>query len=295
MRHRRHCRRGVFLRRGLRTAAWLHVIQISVKMLGFAIAVPWALHAIGGWPAFHAMPAAYTSPVGVGWSGVLGYIVLFAPNFFISPGLLQKMYGARDESAVRKGIGWHALVLIAYAALPAILGMIARTLHPGIAPELALPVVLRELLPTWLGALLLGAVVSAEMSAGDAVLFMLSTSLAKDIYKGLVNPNATEAQFLRVTRITSVVAGLLGTGFAILIPTVEAAVKGFYGLLTVVLLVPLVAGLYVKSPTKWMALASMVVSLVVGVKFGVPAGIASGAVVMGAMTCFDWITKRRSS
>ena len=251
---------------GLRTSAMLHVIQITVKMVGFLIAVPWALHAVGGWSGLQAMPnvpAGYFSPVGVGVSGVLGYLAIFMPNFFIAPGLIQKLYGAKDESAVRAGVGWHAVALLFYAVLPALLGMIARQAFPHLDnPELALPTVLRELLPWWLGALLLGAVFSAELSAGDAVLFMLSTSLGKDLYKTLINPSATEDQLLRFTRWTSVVAGVLGAVFAMLLPTVVSALTAFYGLLTVVLLTPLVAGLYSKIPSATAAFTTMAVSVV---------------------------------
>lgn len=251
---------------GLRTSAMLHVIQITVKMVGFLIAVPWALHAVGGWEGLTAtpnVPAGYFSPVGIGVTGVLGYIAIFMPNFFIAPGLLQKLYGAKDESAVRSGVGWHAVVLLLYAILPALLGMIARQAFPHLDnPELALPTVLRELLPWWLGALLLGAVFSAELSAGDAVLFMLSTSLGKDLYKTMINPSATEEQLLRVTRWTSVGAGVLGTVFAMMLPTVVSALTAFYGLLTVVLLTPLVAGLYFKFPSAVAALTTMTVSVI---------------------------------
>ncbi|HEY2014484.1 MAG TPA: sodium:solute symporter family protein [Bryobacteraceae bacterium] len=284
---------------GLRTAAWLHVIQIAVKMTGFFVAVPWALHAIGGWDRLHAIaaPPGYFSPVGVGLKGVLGYIVVFMPNFFIAPGLIQKLYGARDESAVRKGVGWQAAVLLLYAVLPAVLGMIARAAYPGLAnPELALPTLLRDLLPWWLGALLLGGVFSAELSAGDAVLFMLSTSLGKDLYKSLLNPAAGEEQLLRVTKLTSAMAGVLGTALAMVLPTVVDALTAFYGLLTVVLMVPLLSGLYLKSPTSFAALATMATSVIamlaaqfltagkgIGILNPVALGIAAGAVVMVMM------------
>jgi solute:Na+ symporter, SSS family len=282
---------------GLRTAAWVHVVQITVKMTGFLIAVPWALHAIGGWDRLHAIaaPREYFSPVGIGVRGVLSYLVIFLPNFFIAPGLIQKLYGARDESAVRRGVGWHAVVLLLYAVLPVVLGMIARAAFPGLAnPELALPTVLRELLPGWLGALLLAAVFSAELSAGDAVLFMLSTSLGKDLYKALLNPGAREDQLLRVTRCASVAAGVLGTALAIVLPTVVDALTAFYSLLTVVLMVPLLAGLYLKSPTSFAALVTMSVSVIVmlaahfltagkGISIFNPValGIGAGALTMG--------------
>lgn len=285
---------------GLRTAAWLHVIQMAVKMLGFIIAVPWALYAIGGWSALQAMPApppGYFSPVGIGASGVIGYIAIFMPSFFISPGLIQKLFGARDESAVRTGVGWQAIVLLLYAVLPALLGMIARSAFPALEnPELALPTVLRQLLPWWLGALLLGAVFSAELSAGDAVLFMLSTSLGTDLYRSVVNPAATEDQLLRVTRWTSVVAGIGGTALAMVLPTVVSALTAFYGILTVVLLTPLVAGLYFKFPTAFAALVTMSVSVVATVAIDVATaskgywvlnpialGICVGVVTMAVM------------
>jgi len=295
---------------GLRTAVWLHVIQIAVKMAGFFIAVPWALHAIGGWSRLQAAPApgGYLSPVGIGAAGVAGYLVTFMPNFFISPGLLQRVYGARDESAVRKGVGWQAAALLLYAILPALLGMIAHAAFPNLAnPEMGLPTVLRQLLPWWMGALLLGSVVSAEMSAGDAVLFMLSTSIGKDLYKGVLNPAATEGQLFRVTRWASLGAGVLGTIFAIALPTVESAVKSFYGMIAVVLLVPLISGLYMKSPTAAAALVTMTLSVIaaltahflthgkgVGIFNPIAIGIGAGVVIMGGMTCFVSLEKSRS-
>lgn len=246
---------------GLKTTAWLNVIQLSLKMLGFFVVVPWALMKIGGWSALETTttPAGYLSPVGIGPKGVLSYLVIFLPNFFISPGLVQKLYGARDASAVRWGVGAQALGLLAYAPLPAILGMVAHTAYPGLLnSELALPTVLKEMLPWWMGALLLGAVFSAELSASDAILFMLSTSLSKDLYKGYLNPAATEANLLRVSRFAALAAGLTGVALAILLPSVVSALTVFYGLLTVVLLVPLLSGLYLRFPGARAAMITMV-------------------------------------
>ena len=80
---------------------------------------------------------------------------------------LDRIAPTRSWGPVTVDIGFGGAF---YAVLPALLGMIARQAFPHLDnPELALPMVLRELLPWWLGALLLGAVFSAELSAGDAV------------------------------------------------------------------------------------------------------------------------------
>ena len=282
---------------GLKTTAWLNVIQMSLKMLGFLVVVPWALSKIGGWAALEtpSVPAGYLSPMGIGAKGVFDYLVVIVPSFFISPGLLQKLYGARNAGAVRRGVGAQAVALLLYAPLPAILGMVAHTAYPGLSdPELALPTVLTQMLPWWMGALLLAAVFSAELSASDAVLFMLSTSLSKDLYKGYLNPAASEQNLLRASRFIAAVAGVLGVGLAILLPSVVTALKVFYSLLTVVLVVPLLAGLYLKFPSARAAMIAMIASPGVallahlltdgrglGVLNPVALGIIAGVAVMG--------------
>ena len=52
------------------------------------------------------------------------------PAFIVSPGLLQKIYGARDDRAVRLGVGMNALGLLLYAGVPPLMGMIARARFP---------------------------------------------------------------------------------------------------------------------------------------------------------------------
>ena len=118
-------------------------------------------------------------------------LAMLTPAFIVSPGLLQKIFGARDDRAVRIGVGLNALGLLLYAGVPVVLGISARLLFPDLAiPDLALPTILMHGLPPVVGALGLAAVFSAEVSAADAVLFMLTTSLSQDLYKRFVNPSA---------------------------------------------------------------------------------------------------------
>ena len=124
------------------------------------------------------MSTSTSSGAGSGWA----FVALLTPAFIISPGLLQKAYGAASERDVRIGIGAQAIALMMFAFIPVAFGMIARAANPAIAsPNLVLPTVLIEQLPVWVGALALAAVFSAEVSTCDAILFMLATSLSKDL------------------------------------------------------------------------------------------------------------------
>ena len=263
---------------GLLTSAWVNLVQLSVKLIGFALALPLALAAVGGWPALRAMHPTtdYWNLWHGGRSGLV-YLAMLGPAFVVSPGLLQKIYGARDDRAVRIGVGLNALGLALYALVPVVMGMIARLQFPDLAaPKDALPTLLLHGVPAIVGAIGLAAVFSAELSAADAVLFMLTTSLSQDFYKRFVNRGATDGQVLRVTRLTAVVAGALGVLVAILASDVIDALSIFYTLMAVSLFVPILAGLFPRRPRPTAALAAIVcgVIVVVAVQFGVgPAGI----------------------
>jgi len=163
-------------------------------------------------------------------------------------------------------VGGNALVLLAFSVVPPLLGIAARALHPGLPNhELALPTVLMKDMPALLGTLGLAAVVSAELSSADAILFMLATSLSQDLYRRFVSPRASDGQVLRVARWAAVAGGTAGVALAIVSPSVIDALSLFYTVLSVSLFVPVVAGLYVRrlgTPEAAAAIAAGVATLV---------------------------------
>jgi SSS family solute:Na+ symporter len=107
----------------------------------------------------------------------------------------------------------------------------------------------------------LAAIFSAELSATDAILFMLSTSLAVDLYRTFVNPQVSQKKLLTVGRVTTFFAGIAGIALAILLPSVISAVTIFYGLLAVALFVPFLLGLYWRRMSAAAALASIAIAI----------------------------------
>lgn len=236
---------------GLLTSAWVNLVQLAVLLVGFAVALPWALVGAGGWTALSEAAAdmpRYLDFLGNGRSG-WSYLPLLAPAFIVSPGLIQKVYGAVDERAIRLGVGATGVALLAFAFAPPLLGMVARVYDPALANhEMALPTVLIVALPPLLGTLALAAVFSAEVSSADALLFMLSTSLSKDLYKRFVRPEADDRTVLAVARGAALAGGGIAIVLALAIPTVIDALTVFYAVLSVSLFVPLVAGLHSRRP-----------------------------------------------
>ncbi|MEE8368120.1 MAG: sodium:solute symporter family protein, partial [Thermoanaerobaculia bacterium] len=198
---------------GLLTSAWVNLVQLVVLIIGFALALIWVMPEGGLGAVLAAAPRESPSYLSFWKGGASGlrYIALLVPAFMISPGLIQKVFGARDDRAVRLGVGASGIALMAFAIVPPLMGMIARYYDPALAnPELALPTLLTVALPPFVGGIALAAVLSAELSSADAILFMLSTSLSKDLYGRFLNPSASDALILKVSRLAALGGGALG-------------------------------------------------------------------------------------
>ena len=245
---------------GLLASSWVHRVQIVVIVTGFLLAAVLAVSAAGGWEAVAAandgqMDFLRGRTPNMGWP----LLLLLGPSFFLSPGLVQRAFAARDVRHLRRGIALSGLALMAFATLPVAIGMAAHAhLPPLDRAELALPEMLRHGVPAWVGAFALAAVFAAELSSADAVLFMLSTSGARDLYARYVRRNATDQQQLAAVRVIAVAAAVIGYVLIFVVGTVGGALQVFYSVMVVSLFVPILATLVLKRPSAKAAYASVV-------------------------------------
>ena len=290
---------------GLLSSAWVNLVQLVVLTAGFVWIVPVALDSVGGFNGLTmaAGEAGYTD-IWQGGGPALYYMALLAPAFIISPGLVQKVYGARDERTVRIAVGAAGLALMVFAFLPVLLGMVARVHFPELSTQvLALPTLLVREMPLALGCLGLAAIFSAEVSSADAVLFMLATSLSRDLYRRFLRPDASDADVLRVARGAALVGGLLGVVLAIAFETIIGALTVFYSFLSVLFFVPVIAALYTRragAPEAFAAVGLGIPVLIVvdvmtsGQGFGVWNPTLIGLLVSGVAFISVFAVRRKS-
>ena len=242
---------------GLLSAAIVNIVELMVILAGFLIALPYAYAFVGGWEGLAAKAAqnlpdaarqeAFFSMDGIGVTVIVGYLVMLVPSFFISPGLIGKVFGARDERAIRWGTAANGVVQLLFAAIPVFIGMAAFAAFPGLPrADLALPTAMKEMMPFSIAALALAAIFAAEVSTADAVLYMLATSVSNDLYKRFLNPGISDAGLLRFSRAVTLVSGVLGVLFALELSDIISALTIFYSLMSVSLAAPLVFGLFTR-------------------------------------------------
>ena len=133
---------------GLASAAIVNIVELSVTMTGLS-ALRGVLDARGGRVeradgkprgANGGRQRRLTSFTGAGAKQILAYVAILVPSFICSPGLAQKLYGARDAKSVRIGVGLNSIGQLCFAFVPALLGMVALARFAHLRnPELALP------------------------------------------------------------------------------------------------------------------------------------------------------------
>ncbi|MBQ6113276.1 MAG: sodium:solute symporter family protein [Synergistaceae bacterium] len=278
---------------GLLSSAVVNIVEVAVILTGFIVAVPFVLNYAGGLEGIkssvEATKTSYFDAFGMGSSAIIGYIVMLVPSFFISPGLIGKVFAAKDESSVKTGTALNGLVQLIFAIIPVIIGMSAGACFPELSrADLALPTAMKEMMPFFAASLALAGIFAAEVSTADTVLYMLTGSITNDLYKRFLNPKISDKNLLKLSRIVSVICGVSGVILALRLESIISALTIFYSLMSVSLSAPLVFGLFTKRAGNFGAVMSALLGagLTVYMTFGGLGGFVDVlGVKLNASTC----------
>lgn len=260
---------------GLLSAAIVNIVEVAVIMAGFLISLPYIYSFAGGWNGLVAnisanpqMDAAaignYFSMGGIGSTVIIGYLFMLIPSFFISPGLIGKVFGARGEREIRIGTAMNGIVQLLFAVIPVVIGMAAFASFPSLSrADLALPTAMKEMMPFGIATLALAAIFAAEVSTADAVLYMLATSVSNDLYRRFLNPGIGDSSLLKLSRIITLISGVLGVLFALYLDSIISALVIFYSLMSVSLAAPLLFGLFTRRASNAGAMAASLCGVLV--------------------------------
>ena len=156
-----------------------------------------------------------------------------------------------------------AVLVVAYAALPVILGMYGHALFPEEDSSTIFYKLMMEGVPPVMGALMVVAVCAAVMSTCDGGLVAGSANIVNDIYLKVINPNGhkDEKKLSRITTVATLVMGVLALfvslQFTALIPLLSLA----YSFINAGALIMIVGGIFWKKATKEGAIASFIIGV----------------------------------
>ena len=269
---------------GMEAVIWTDVLQ-SVIMIGgllfCAVSLSWRIWT-GPEPLIQTAIDAHKFSLG-SWdlslsSRTIWVMIIYGVtenlrNLLADQNFVQKYSSVPTEREARRSIWIGMLIYIPMTAVFLYIGTALFAFYSGGAAgagvskgDEAFPYFIATQLPAGLKGLVLAAVAAAAMSTIDSALNCSATVLLVDFYKRYINPHVSDRASLRCLRVTTVVWGLLGTGFAILMIRAQSAldiwwqISGIFGggILGLFLL-----SLFRVRLSLWQGLVSIAVSIAV--------------------------------
>jgi len=108
----------------------------------------------------------------MGLGNIIGFLILAGLVIMIAPDLWQRIFAAKDEKNLKRGLTYAALILPVLGIIISVVGLATKQIFPGINPEDSLITGFFHLLPFGLkefGIVLLYAV---ALSSSDTVTFV---------------------------------------------------------------------------------------------------------------------------
>ena len=261
---------------GMFGVAYTDVIQIVVVFVGLPLTTIVGLSKVGGFSGLKEALLAidlgenagiYFDVTGIGIPAMLGLVLPMIAYELIGQDFYQRLLSAKTPEIAKKSSLISGIILILFGFNSALAGMLGRALlGHSVEPSGVLASLAVEVLPNFIGAILISALVAAVMSTADSILLASTSHVINDIYLNLFKGDKeSEENILKLSKMCTLLIGVFAVIIAILAPGIISILTYSYTIYTSGLVVPIIAGIYWKKGTKEGCLASMIAGGVVGI------------------------------
>jgi SSS family transporter len=248
---------------GVHTSSYVEFVQTIVLLLALVLALPVVVYHAGGLVALGEYVGSIDPRI-TGWwfsaHDLLAFGLAFGFSIAAAPYEMTRYYSMRDVSTVRYAIGISMVIQLLIGGSVMILGIGMRGLFPYLpSADQASSIMASTVMAPVLGSLFLIMMIGAIIDTVNSVLLVTGGAFAHDLYKRLVDPQATERRLLAINRLSIVVLGLLPFWFALQrYGDVQTIVIEQAKFIASFFFVPVVLGLNWRRGTKEGAIWSMV-------------------------------------
>ena len=222
-------------------------LQTLIIFIGIFGGLALLLSRLGGWDGLRSAlpPEQFAFPLSPQFGGMelVSLLLVVGLTYVVGPDMYSRLFCARDDKAARASSLWTALFIIPVAFAIVLIGMGAAALFPQIAPEQALPTVIKEVFPPFISAIVLAALLCAIMSSADTILLTASTILTIDII-GKFRPATNQRQILANSRWAIILLGACSLILALVLKGVISALLFAYTIYTCGVILPVIAGFF---------------------------------------------------
>lgn len=246
---------------GLKAVIYTDTVQWVVLLCGLLlVTIPAALWRIGGLRALvEALPPGHLDLTNIPPMTFVNWMVTILPIWLVGMTLYQRMYACKDAREARKA--WYIAGLFEYPVMAftgVFLGMCGRVAFPNAESEMAVPMLIRDMLPIGVTGIVISSYFSAIMSTADSCLMASSGNVVKDILERHVVKNLSERRSMQLSMGVTCLIGILAVLLAARFSNVLDAILHAYAFMVSGLFFPTLGAYFWKRGTALGALAGMV-------------------------------------
>jgi SSS family solute:Na+ symporter len=245
---------------GLKAVIYTDTIQWILLLSGLIlVTIPATLIKIGGVSALKEnLPPEYFSLSNISPVTFINWMVTIIPIWLIGMTLYQRMYACKNEKEAKKA--WYIAGFFEYPVMAftgVFLGMCARVVFPESEPEMALPTLIRDVLPAGVTGIVIASYFSAIMSTADSCLMASSGNFVNDIVERYFVKHISDKTSIRLSMLATLIVGTLAVLMAAQFNTVLNAILYAYAFMVSGLFVPTLGAYFWKKASSAGALAGM--------------------------------------
>lgn len=245
---------------GIKAVIYTDTIQWIILLTGLMfVTVPVTLYKIGGWSRLRStLPPEFFSLGNIELTTFINWMVTIIPIWIIAMTLYQRMYACRNEKEAKKA--WLIAGVFEYPVMAftgVFLGMCARVVFPEADPEMAMPMLIRDMLPVVVTGIVISSYFSAIMSTADSCLMASSGNFVNDVIERYICRNISAKGSIRLSMLITLVIGILAVLMASRFTMVLDAILYAYSFMVSGLFIPTLGAYYWKRASSAGALGGM--------------------------------------
>ncbi len=209
---------------GMKAVAWSDTICAIVIIIGVWVEAGTLLGKVGGFSnlnaSLHTINPEFLQPFSSSIPPLmaLSWVVTWGLGNFGAPQFITRFFAAKSPEQAQKSQAYTGIALLFFYLPLMIAGLCGIVLLPNISrQDLVNPRLISTFLNPVPGGILLAAIMAACISTADSLLLLCGTTFTNDLYLKFINKTADDKQILKVSRIVTLIIGLLAVGGSFII------------------------------------------------------------------------------
>lgn len=254
---------------GYMAVVWTDTIQAVILFIGFILMGVLAVDKMGGMPALSEVASAqakafFNKPLLPAFS--LAFAI--AISTLSVPSFRQRVYSGDSVENIKKSFLYTGILYIFFSFFPAIIGMAAYKINPGLADsDHAFTYLASDVLPLTIGIIVLVAGLSATMSSASSDAIAGVTILLRDIYNFVFGKVPDKEKSVKFSRIGVIITTIIALVFTLMADGVMGYIKGMISIIFSGMFACIIMGKFWKRATWQGGLACLIGGSAVAITF----------------------------